>query len=1150
MSKFPKTIWHSHHKTQLVTHFINRVKFFTILGLITLTPVLGNGYSQNITMHKNNATLKTIFKEIEKQSNHFFLYDKNEVPLELRISISLDDQPLGEALNRIFQDLPLAYKIFDKNIVVRKKNFSPPSNLKVPSSQLIKPAVNRMVSGIVIDENGEGLPGVSILVKGTQRGMITDVEGRFLIEVPDESSVLIFSFVGYMTQEIMVGNRSTIEVKMEVDRKSLEEVVVMGYGTVERRHLTGSAGSIKMDEVLSSRPVVDFGQAMYGKIPGVQVLNTSGRPGQSSRVQIRGVTSISAGTTPLIVVDGVPLPNFDLNSVNSADIQSIDVLKDAASAAIYGSRGANGVILVTTKSGSPQRRSLSINYQTSLQKALRTIEVMNSEEYAQASIDAAQIGWIRSGGDPNAPTTLAARGQLKYTWPTALEHPETLPDMDWQDIILRTAPMHKADVSLTGGDKDTQYYLSFGFVAQEGIVISTDYNRLNLNLNLSTRVNNWLKIGGMINAIYDKENATNIHVLTANQYPPIYPLYGEDGYLGGPQNLTGFEPWNNILFRASFGHPYYRLGEIDEIQSMRGIANIFAEISLTPELKLKSSVRGFYRRNDRRYYEDTDVELGPGGQRQARYVSTMGRTSNITTENLLTYNKNFDGHSFDAVLGYEFNQRNFYSTEGERRNYDHDLTPYLAAGSLIFGATDQANESALISMLGRINYNYKDRYMLSVAFRRDGSSRFGPGNKWGNFPAFSAGWNIAEESFFASLKEINKLTFRASYGFTGNDNFADYTWISRMAQTQVAIGNTSVTSYYPSSVENPLLRWERTKQLNLGADIGLYNNRLLIELDAYESNSDGLLLNVPVPSTSGFTSVFSNIGALRNRGLELSVNSRNITHKDFSWNTHLTYSFNRGKITKLGPNDAPLTLTRTNMSIINQVGEVPFSFFTYEYMGVYKNQAEIDADGLTYPYKIHPGMGKYRDTNGDGVINSEDRKVIGNGQPKFIWGLANSFNYKQFDFSIMVHGSVGGMVYDGNWRRSMFYHEGRNYLKKAVNRWRSESEPGDGYIHALDVDVAGTLEREGSSYWILDGSYLRMKDITLGYTVPVNNLSRFGITKTRVYFNATNLFTLQKTTTIDPENMDSSPDDAAAVGVQFSPYPTAKMFTLGLNVQF
>jgi TonB-linked SusC/RagA family outer membrane protein len=1008
----------------------------------------------------------------------------------------------------------------------------------------------REVTGTVTEqESGESIPGVNVIVKGTSSGVITDIDGNYSINVPQERTTLVFSFIGYRTQEISIGNRNQIDVQLETDLQSLDEVIVVGYGTQEKRHLTGSVGSIEMDETLASRPVGDFGQAMYGKIAGVRVLNASGRPGESSRIQIRGINSLSGGTAPLIVIDGIPLPSFDLNTINSTDIKSIEILKDAASAAIYGSRGANGVVLVTTKSGQAGEAQITVNYSYSSQEIMRKVNMMNGPQYAQAAIDGAQNGWIDSGGDPNAPNTIEARGEYKYTWPEELEQPETLWDTDFQDLVNRVAPMHKVDLSISGGDQNSTYYLSAGVHNQKGIIKTTDFQRYTMNMKAQSNLADWLTVGGILNISYNNESVMNgATINAAREYPPIYPVYGENGNLGGPNSVPGFENHYNILMRAdNQGHPYWHLyGFDDQRHELNALSNLYAEVAIVPGLKYRSSFNATYSRGDRILYEKN--ERGVAVPSRARTYSSMVRTLQYTSENLLIYTKNWENHQVDAVVGYEFNQRDYYNLVGDRRDYDNDLIPYLSAGNTIINAADGANEYALSSILSRVSYSYNNKYLASATFRRDGSSRFGPENKWGNFPSFSAGW-VASEEGFMNLEFLSYLKIRASYGFTGNDNFSNYGWISQMQLARVAIGHESLSSYYPSSVQNPDLAWERTKQLNIGFDFGFMNDRFSLEADLYQSQSDGLLLDVPVPSTSGFNSVLRNIGALETKGLELNFNSHNLTGA-FTWSSQITYSLNRSLVKQMGPNDAPMIFGRSSMNLINQVGEVPFSFYAYEYDGVYMNQSELDAHPVDYGFQVNPGDGRYKDVNDDGIINSEDRKIIGNSQPDFIWAFGNNFSYNNFDFSFQLHGSVGGQIYSAQLRRSIFNHEGRNYFAVLENRWRSEEEPGDGYHYKLSVDLNG-FEKQPSSYWLVGATYARLRDVTLGYTLPGTFAERVGISKARVYFNGVNLLNYQAGKSVsDPENTSGSTTDPAVVGVQHNPYPTARIYTLGLNIHF
>lgn len=734
-----------------------------------------------------------------------------------------------------------------------------------------------------------------------------------------------------------------------------------------------------------------------------------------------------------------------------------------------------------------------------------------------------------------------------------MENPEALWDTDWMELYSRVSPMHKVDLSSSGGDEKSRYYLSAGILDQEGMIVTTDYQRYTLNMNAETKVRDWLTVGGMLNVAAENRSVLEGRAMNAiREYPQIYPEFADNGYLGGPLSIEGFENHYNILMRANAaGHPNWHLyGYNDDRHKVTTLANLFAEINILPGLRFKSSVNASYIRYDRIFQQKRDA--GVAALNRGNVFSSMDRTLSYTLENLLMYDKSWEEHTISMVAGYEYNQLDDYRLSGERSDYQNDRLPYLTAGQTIENATDGASSYVLMSYLSRLNYNYKGKYLASATFRRDGSSRFGPENKWGNFPSISAGWIVSEEDFIGIPDVINNLKIRASYGLTGNDGFPNYSWISRMAMTPLAIGNTSSSSYYPTDIENRQLAWERTKQLNLGLDVALMDGRFTLVADYYNSISDGLLLNVPVPTTTGFGSVFKNIGALETQGFELGLTSRNIVSlkNGLSWTTTATFSRDRSLITDLGPNDAPIIFTRSNMGIINAVGEVPFSFYGYKYDGVYMNQAEIDADPVEYNFEVNPGEGRYVDVNGDGIISGDDRTIIGNNQPDFIWALGNSFQFRQIDFSFQLGGTVGGKIYNAHARRSIFNHEGRNYFAGLEDRWRSEEEPGNGYNYKLDVDLYG-MEKQPSDYWLVSTTYARLRNVTLGYTFPEEYAQRLGFSSGRIYFNGVNLLHWQEAETIsDPENTTGSNDDAAVSGVQFNPYPTATTFSLGLNIKF
>ena len=1120
------------------------MKLFLLCLFFTVVHASGSIYSQNtlFNLNYNNISVEEALQVLESNSDYKFLYRSDMIDLERKVSLNGTDKDVENVLSMIFPDGDASFRFFENNLVAI-------------TTENTNRQQQTIITGTVIDEvTGEPLPGASIVVKGTTTGTTTNIDGEYSLSVPGPDAVLVFSFIGYVSREILVGENNVLNVNLQEDLRLLEEIVVVGYGTMQKQHLTGAVGSIRMDGDLEYRPTVEFGQAMYGQVAGVQVLNTSGRPGVSSSIQIRGINSISAQATPLIVIDGVALPDFDLSSINAADIESIHILKDAASASIYGSRAGNGVILVTTKSGTAGKPQFTINHSSSLQQAIRRIDVMNSAEYAQAHIDAAQNAWIDTGGDPNAPNTLDARGILRYTWPEAFNNPETLFDTDWHDIVFRTAPMHKTDIRLTGGDDNTTYLLSAGILNQQGILINTDFQKYSLNLRADSRITDWFSVGGLVNSSIDYENRagnTTVHTLTsASQFPPVYPVYGYDGYLGGPHNTEGLENFENILFRTHHGHPYHRGGggELLDLERTHLIGNLYGDVSILPGLTFRSSFNAFIRRDESKFYMNMDTGRGPDVLRQARTEVSIGRMLNYTALNYLSYRNNWNDHQFDIMAGYEFTQREYYGLSAQRRNYDNDLLPYLSAGATVHSASDNANASSLISGFVRANYNYQSKYMASASFRRDGSSRFGPANKWGNFPSVSAGWRISEEDFMQNINALSNLNVRVSYGFTGNENIGNYRWISSMSQARVAFGNNLDLSYYPSSVQNPDLRWERTQQQNIGLDIGLFRDRIFIETDFYNSVSDDLLLNVPIPSTSGFNSMLRNIGEMRNRGVELKVTSYNLTG-ELSWRTLLTFSANRNEVTRLGPDDAPMVFgPASSMEMINMVGHPIFSFYGLQYDGVYMNQAEIDADPAAYA-TANPGDGRYRDINGDGVINADDRMIIGSNQPDFIWAASNSFGYRNFDLSFQFQGVVGMDVMDLNFRRSFQYHEGRNYNRQLLNRWRSEDEPGDGHTYKLSVDLT-QFDLTPSSYFIQNGSYLRLQNITLGYNLPESMGNILGFTGARVYFSGDNLLMITNYTGYDPENYSYSATDVARRGISHSTYPTAKTYVFGINVNF
>lgn len=1117
------------------------MKLTFALIMISLFHVSASVYSQNakVDLNVERTKISNVLKSIERQLNfsYRFVYNADEFPAERRVTIDVSKKPLNEVLQTMLEGTGYRHQLLGEELIVLTPLNGRPLQL-------------RRITGIVKDSLGAVLSGVSVRIKGSSKGTTTGDDGGYALEVP-QGTTLEFSYVGYMSQEIALSDQSTtVNVVLQAATSDLDEVVVVGYGTQRKGNITGAVGSLTVGDDIAGRPSSEIGQSLYGQVAGVQVISSNGSPGASTTIQIRGVNSVSAGSAPLIVVDGIPAPNYDLNLVNNADVESIQILKDAASAAIYGSRGANGVVLITTKKGKAGTSRLDVNYVSGIQHVIDKVPVMNAVEYAQAAIDAAQASWVESGGDPDAPNTIAARGHYRYTWPTALENPETLPNTDFQDVVFRTAPLHRVDLSVTGGSERNTFRISGGIVDRKGIVVNSDYSRYAMSFNATSKLTEWLEIGGGTNLNYDQEEEPYYRTVEwAVQYPSIYPVYSENGYLGAPLNQPGFENYNAILFRPQNGHPLYR--STDDIRRNRfnGLGNIYGQLNLVPGLTFKSVFNYYYRRADNSNYEAVDHLLGPAYYTEGAMAKDHTQVANYTFQNLLTYERSIERHHFSALVGSEYYYNELRYSYLQRRGYDNDLVKALSAGRTVYAAEDRIAKSALISYFARANYDYDGKYLVSASIRRDGSSRFAPANRWGYFPSVSVGWLVSEEHFLAELEALSTFKLRASYGLTGNDRFDDYRWIGQISQGRAALGNGLLTTYYPSSITNPDLKWERTRQFNAGLDLGFLHERFQLTADYYRSTSDGLLLEVPVPVVSGFTSVFKNIGEIENKGWELSLTSHNIKNDRFTWSSNFNISTNRNTIRALGPDNAPMILSgsvASGMQKINQVGEEAFSFFGYVYDGVYLNQAAIDADPAAYP-GARPGDGRYRDVDGNGVLNENDRTVIGKVNPDFIWGFTNRLSYKGIDLSFVFQGVQGIEIMDENVHRSLLYHEGRNYLKSLTNRWRSEEEPGDGYHYKLKVDENG-YEKTPSSYWLFDGSYIRLKDITLGYALPYAAIKRIGLSSARIYFNGSNLLTHKEAPVIDPEGFSGDVDDASRRGVHGNPYPAAKIYSLGLTI--
>ncbi|WP_338875240.1 TonB-dependent receptor [Spirosoma sp. SC4-14] len=997
--------------------------------------------------------------------------------------------------------------------------------------------VDIRVSGRVTSETGEGLPGVSVVIKGSTKGTTTDVQGRYQLSVPSENVTLVFSFVGYLSQEQPVRNRSTIDIQLQPDTKSLNEVVVVGYGQVKKTDLTGAVASVPVEEIRKVA-VTSLDQALQGRAAGVQITQNSGAPGGTTSIRIRGGNSIQGDNEPLYVIDGIPFKNdgagsgsnFNvLSTLNPSDIESMSVLKDASSTAIYGSRGANGVVIITTKRGKAGKSTVNFETYYGIQNVRRKYPVLNASEYAQFVNDAN----TNEGRPPiYSQAQVDAFGQ----------------GTDWQDEIFRQAPMANYQLSMSGGDERTQYAISGGYFKQNGIVVNSDFDRYSFRINLDRKLTNKIKVGNSLTVSRTLTNqsrtdgdlgSAGLVTMAALQFPPILPVRNPDGTYLITSPALNFTADNPVaLARDSKNrNTAYRI-----------FGNVFGDYQIIDGLSLRVSlgIDGILQKQDAYLPRSVSSGLAQGGS------ASIYNSQAITwlNENLLTYTKTFNSvHNVTALLGYTQQASRTETTTASARNFVNDN---LGSGNLGSASVPLTPGSAigtwgLQSYLARINYGYKDKYLLTASFRSDGSSRFGANKRYGYFPSAAVAWRISEENFLKNNRIINDLKFRATYGSTGNqDGIGNYPAYSLLGTQNYVFGNAVSTGLGPNQIANPDLSWETTTQADMGIDVGFLNNRITLTADVYLKRTKDLLLNVTIPSTSGYSSAIKNLGKVQNKGLELSISSRNIDGA-FKWSTDLNFALNRNKVLDIG--GAP-QLFAGNVANIGQnlnsgiirVGEPLGSFFGYVTDGLYQSTDELAA--LSDPQARKPGDRKYLDLNGDKKIDDNDRTIIGRAQPKFIGGISNTFSYKGFELTAFLQGVYGNNILNANRFELEYLNGTNNQDRDMLNRWTPTNTN-------TDIPRASTTRPANriSTRQIEDGSYLRLKNVQLAYNFPATVLKSLKIQSLRVYATAQNYLTWTSYSGYDPE-VNRFGQDSRSQGFDYASYPAAKTILFGLNVGF
>ena len=1114
-------------------------QFAFVCILVLLTSLLAiitqaqqyNKLAEKVTINLLHGDADEVIRMIKKQVAYNIVYD----PADLR-SIRIDDlkfnaAPLGEVFEFLHRTKGLSFSVKNKTISIQKQVKSAPVQQAVVAGKVTEAAT------------GNPLPGASVKVADGS-SVLTNENGSFRIYVSPGKTLLV-TYSGFQAKEVLPGDAGELLVALLPDSANLNEVVVVGYGTQRKEKITGAVATISGTELQKSQ-VGTFTEAMVGKLPGVQISTTTGAPGAAPSIRVRGTGSITAGNEPLYVVDGFPLGESALSTFNTGDIESVSVLKDASATSIYGSRGSNGVVIITTKRGKAGKARVSLNSYAGIQSITKKIDLLGPQEFADFAIDARNNAWVYLGNNASDPNSV--RSPLYQISPYLYDKSKWV-ETDWQDAVFHKAPISNTQLSVNGGSDNVKYMLSGAYYQQNGTIRESGFKRYALRGNIDAQPLKVLRLSGTFstsvvnNKMASDQGQFNNGVLgTLINSAPIYGLSNPDGSY--PSTIGFGYGVSEVMNPMAF------INEDNKRNNQyRTIVNLAAELQLLKGLSFKTMAGIDYNQSAiNEFFKSfvNDVPANPGHVRQV--TAAAGNYSSQTdfnwlSENTLNYNvKLGDKHNIDALAGFTAQKASIENVNIAATNFPNNLVPTLNAGQ-ISGASTLKSEWSLLSYLARVNYSFSNKYFATATIRRDGSSRFGSDNRWGAFPSISAGWMVSNEDFFHA-SWVNALKLRASYGLAGNNDISNYGAIGLLAYSDYVIGGTRVSGITPSTLSNQYLSWEKSEQTDLAVEAGLFHNRISLVVDVYQRVSKDLLLNVPVPSILGITKTLANIGKVRNRGLEIGLNTRNI-EGNFKWSTNLNFSMNRNKVLALGADGAPIIASTSGASHITSVGEPIGNFYGYIFDGVYNTKAQIDAQ--PHLATDRPGDPIVRDVKADGKINTDDRTVLGNYQPDFTYGVGNEFSYGNFDLSVMIQGVQGADIMNLGMRQSLSMTGRTNNLGMARDRWRSPEQPGNGKVFSAITDVYG-VRRDASSFYMQDGSYLRIRNITLGYQLPAALIRRVGMSSVRIYATAQNPFTFTRYIGYNPEV--SSYHTALTPGTDYFNYPLAKIYSAGINITF
>lgn len=968
------------------------------------------------------------------------------------------------------------------------------------------------VQGVVKDQTGETVIGASVMEKGTTNGTITGIDGDFSLNM-SPNGTLVVSFVGYKTQEVQVKGQKQLQVVLSEDAEMLDEVVVIGYGTMKKSDLTGAVSSIGNKDIKDS-PVSNLGQAIQGKISGVQIVD-AGKPGDNVSIKIRGLGSIN-NCDPLVVIDGVPT-DLGLSSLNMADVERLDVLKDASATAIYGSRGANGVVMITTKRGTEGKGKLAVSANYSFQNATNVPSLLNAAQYAELSNDM----MVNSGRNPN---------------PEWANPSELGAGTDWMDELLRTGVMQNYTVSYSGGNEKSHYYVSGGFLDQSGIVKSVNYRRFTFQSNSDAQVLKWLKFSNNITFSADTKKSGSYNIGDALKALPIYPVKNEDGSWSGPD---GNSEWYGST-RNPIGPTELNKSQTD---GYNFLANLTAELTFTKWLKFKST----FGYDAKFWFIDNftpKYNWKPTPTEETSRYKSDNKSFTYLWDNYFLFDHTFsEKHRVGLMAGMSAQWNTNDYLNAQKNVFMFDNVHEMDNGEEMYAIGGNETEWALLSYMARVNYSYEDRYLLTATIRRDGSSRFGKKHRWGTFPSVSVAWRASQEKWFPKNDYINDLKVRAGYGVTGSQaSVGNYSYLASYNTSVYPFGISSgnQTALVSSTLANPYIHWEEVAQTNIGFDASLFNSRVMFSFDAYLKETRDMLVKASIPITSGFedtTTTYTNAGKVRNQGIEMSLHTINLTG-ELGWETNLTATYNKNKIKDLN-SDVPYYINQINNSYVTMLAkDYPINvFYGYVTDGIFQNQSEVNTHAVQPG--AEPGDIRFKDLNNDGVINDSDRTVIGNPNPSWLFSMNNSLSYKGFELSVFLQGIAGNKIYNANNIDNTGMAAAYNQTTDVLKRWQ-----GEGTSNSMPRAVFGDPNQNTrvSDRFVENGSYLRLKNITLSYTFPKQWLQKAQIENARLSLSCENVATITGYSGFDPE--------VGINGIDQNRYPISRTFSLGLNFNF